>query len=377
MGPSSSVHEEFMPGNGVTTVTLSQTPNWILMCARSGVVQSLADGNYSLAGNVITFSDAFDGTERVIVDYASTGYTPVPPIASAGLVGYPWGNADLKADTARLNLLTNGGFEIWQRGNGPYTPAGTMTADRWQGNPSGTTMTVTRETTIVDVGSLVSAKFDITGSVGTQPQPFGQTNKDIALRGRTLSFSIRVRAPSVGSIRTACVWDGTGGSVWTYGANNVSSGVWETLTQTFTVPADATFVWVNVSPLVVGTFYIDNAMLVTGPVAADYAPLHPADDLNRCLRYFELLPTVAGSMYFEGSIAAAGNNLQHCLTLSARKAVTPTYTKVGTWYTANCGQPTPRGDVSVVNMYATATTTGQTAFGCQSAGQYMTVEANP
>src|SRR5215467_15380555 len=29
-------------------------------------------------------------------------------------------NAKLGPDVARANLLTNGGFEIWQRGNGPF-----------------------------------------------------------------------------------------------------------------------------------------------------------------------------------------------------------------------------------------------------------------
>src|SRR5262245_60247482 len=41
-------------------------------------------------------------------------------------------NKMLASDTARANLLTNGGFEIWQRGNGPFTGTGTgYCADRW------------------------------------------------------------------------------------------------------------------------------------------------------------------------------------------------------------------------------------------------------
>src|SRR5439155_12629602 len=80
IGPSSSVHEEFMPAAGVTTVTLSQVPLSILIVSRAGVVQSAVDANYTLAGSVITFSDALIGAERVIVDYSSTSYSPAVPI---------------------------------------------------------------------------------------------------------------------------------------------------------------------------------------------------------------------------------------------------------------------------------------------------------
>src|SRR5262249_46089074 len=129
------------------------------MLARAGVVQSLSDNNYSLntSTRTITFTDALNGAERVIVDYASTGYTPVPPIdgsginagsitttqiqdgtiATADLANNAVTNAKLGTDTARLNLLTNGGFEIWQRGAGPFNTASAFTADRWQIVPSG------------------------------------------------------------------------------------------------------------------------------------------------------------------------------------------------------------------------------------------------
>src|SRR5215471_9446079 len=40
-------------------------------------------------------------------------------------------NIDIATEVARPSQLVNGGFEIWQRGNGPFTTSGSFTADRW------------------------------------------------------------------------------------------------------------------------------------------------------------------------------------------------------------------------------------------------------
>jgi hypothetical protein len=62
-------HEEFLPADEATTVTLAAAPDTLLTVSRNGVVQSSAAGHYSLAGATITFTTAFDGTERVVVTY--------------------------------------------------------------------------------------------------------------------------------------------------------------------------------------------------------------------------------------------------------------------------------------------------------------------
>lgn len=67
-----SAHEEFLPANGATTISLSQAAERVLIVARSGILQSATDGHYALAGQTLTFSDSFDGTERVVVAYESS-----------------------------------------------------------------------------------------------------------------------------------------------------------------------------------------------------------------------------------------------------------------------------------------------------------------
>src|SRR5262249_55251334 len=73
--------------------------------------------------------------------------SPVQQIRGTDVLDQTVKNIDLGSDVARLTLLPNGGFEIWQRGNGPFTANGVYTADRWQIFLAGTdTVSVTRST---------------------------------------------------------------------------------------------------------------------------------------------------------------------------------------------------------------------------------------
>jgi len=83
-GPTAGFHEEFRPASAATTVVLANPVSVILTIARAGVIQSQSDGHYSLAGQTLTFTDAFDGTERVVVAYISNTY--VPPANIAGTI---------------------------------------------------------------------------------------------------------------------------------------------------------------------------------------------------------------------------------------------------------------------------------------------------
>lgn len=198
-------------------------------------------------------------------------------------------NALQGTDTARSNLLVNGGFEIWQRGTS-FTGF-LFTADRWQTSPAGgSTLSVSRETTTTD-GSPTAAACTAGGTVTSQQCNLQQTVEDLQIKGKTVTLSIRVRSPSVGSVRL-----GIYTSAWQMGTVNALSGTYETLTVTTAVPAGGTPIVVGVLFGAAGTFYIDNAMLVVGSQPSDYAPLHPADDLARCLRYYEV--TSGAGNYF-------------------------------------------------------------------------------
>jgi hypothetical protein len=240
-------------------------------------------------------------------------------IATADLANASVTNAKLASDTARANLLTNGGFEVWQRGNGPYS-SNAFTADRWAIGLGAVGLSVSADSVNVDAGSQRAAAITATGSGAASS--FFQTLKtsDESLAGRVVSFSVRVRTTTAGVVSAGIGGDVTGA---TSSGSHTGGGVWQTLTATVTVNTNATQVLLVVSFSAACTAYVDNAMLVVGSVPADYAPLHPADDLARCLRYYE---TLVGNAYQTISHNMSTTQCHAIWPFKAAKAITPTIT---------------------------------------------------
>jgi hypothetical protein len=296
-------------------------------------------------------------------------FTLAPVLPNAAIA-----NAKLASDTARANLLTNGGFEIWQRGNGPFTATGAWLADRWVLTLVGTdTLSVSRDAVNQDAGSQVCAACVFTLGTGAGGSYVGQTLKtgDHSLVGTTLSASVRVRTATANACRLGVY----NGATWTYSAFHSGGGTYQTLTAT--AAGITGHAWVVVYFAASCTAYLDNAVLVVGSQAADYAPLHPADDLARCLRYFEVISSSVGDINVTG-YGAAGISCQTPFAYKARKAVNPTVTKNGTWALLNCGQPSAgAAGVDIVSIGVTVTALGTYSFNNNGAGQNFTLEANP
>ena len=373
---SSVFHEEFLPTPGVTTITVSGIPNIVLNVARDGVIQSAADGHYTRSGNVFTFADSFDGTTRVVITYivglivagdANTlrGFAPSSAAAAqpGTLVATDSASGLLPASIlpaiARNNLLSNGGFEVWQRGNGPFTGSNILCADQWTTYPAGTdTMSISKDTTNVDsvMGSRTSAACTFvlgTGAGGTGVYQALRFSTDTnQLNGRTIACSMRVRTATAGAVRIQVNSNGTGGAP-TPGTTHPGDNTWRTLTVVYTIPADATFVSCSMSFLASCTAYLDSAMLVVGSNPVDYYPLHPADELVRCLRYYETL--VNGPVYPIIGMNYSVSATQGPWRFRAIKPVTPTYTVINptSWQVMDAG--------GAMHSVTTASNTGLTS----------------
>jgi len=263
-------------------------------------------------------------------------------IATADLANQSVTNAKLGTDTARSSLLTNGGFEIWQRGNGPFTGSA-YNADRWYQNLTGSdTLSVSLNTANADVGSnrCAACTFTLSGGTFTSLQ---QTLKsggalDYSLTGRPVSLSIRVRTSTANAVRLFF----TDGTTTLYSGYHSGGGAYETLTIA-NHPNAAASPQLGVQFVASCTAYLDNAMLVVGSVPADYAPLHPADDLARCLRYYESVScTNNGAMLPAMAYGAA--NAQFLWSFKVAKAVAPTITS------------TPAGQAALLSATGTALT---------------------
>ena len=380
--------------NAVTgaTVTLPVTPTSVTTVSLNGqLLQQTRD--WTISGSVITFTTALTADD-VHVEYLTGPYTgsnadqvdgidAVPASApAAGKLVATDSYAKLPPSilTPMANLLTNGGFEIWQRGtstSSSVVAAIQSFADMWQAGltASGGNLAISRDSANADgAGYCMSCVFTYSASNSAYVVQYVKEQIALQLAGRTFSVSVRVKTSTANAVRLG-VNDNV--NAYTYSPYHTGNGQYQTLTVTRTLPATGTqigvVIWADGG--VGATYYIDNAMLVIGPEPVDYLPMHPADDLARCLRYYEISGT---SQYVAGGYNAAGATIYVSIPYKAIKPITPTVTKVGTWGTSNAGQPSfPWIDGVQTTMTYVVTAAGAAFVQGPGGAGGVTVEANP
>ena len=237
-------------------------------------------------------------------------------------------NAKLAADVARANLLTNGGFEIWQRGGGTYTVSGTTTADRWAANSGGgSTYAISPLASTIGRAGY-SLQLVYTHAAGGYAQINQRLEGSNQLRGRPVAYSIKVKSTVVGTVNLRLLSvDASAVPTVVASMLNTTANAEETLTVTGTVPANSAAIYLD---LVVSTasctVELNDATVVAGSVPADYVPLHPHDELDRCLRYYELMGATISSEMMGVAQAWAATQCILPLFWKVKKATTPTVT---------------------------------------------------
>lgn len=269
---------------------------------------------------------------------------------------------------AGRNLLVNGSFEQWQLGNGPFTSDLAYTADMWQLDLGGSSSaSVVKETTTLDNSpTALSVAYTHNGASVIQQKLEGYAQ----LRGKTLALSVRVRCSAAITV-SVTIRDSAGASP---GSVALAANTWTTITVVRAINAAATSITVELNLGATATYYFDNAMLVLGPNATEFVPLHPAEDLARCQRYIEIVyGEIAGR-------AAAGEVMGYHLPFKVTKfSASPTVTKAGTWTVINCAQPLyARHTQNGITMYTTVTATGfAQTYPSNVATDYFRVECYP
>jgi predicted enzyme related to lactoylglutathione lyase len=107
-------------------------------------------------------------------------------------------------------------------------------------------------------------------------------------RGKTVSLSVWIYSTVANKIKIG-ITDGITGD--TFSLYHLGTG-WEQLIVSQVIATNATrlmlFVFhINSGDLAVSNYYVDNAMLVVGTEAIDYVPLNPAEDMDRCKRFYQ------------------------------------------------------------------------------------------
>lgn len=239
------------------------------------VTGSVARGDYLVASGTAAMAQSNGPSMRpgvfAVALEANSGGTVIALLYGHCVFGNP------------QNHLTNGGFEIWQRGSGAFTGSGTYSSDRWFSSLNGTsTLSVSKDTQVNnDLGSNSCAALTYVHNIASNY--WQKIENYIEMRGRTISLSMRVKTATASSVRLTI----SDGVATTVGNFHSGSGVYETLTVTRTIAGGATQVLVGVELDASATIYLDNAMLVISQSAWDFVPLTPHEDLARCLRYYQ------------------------------------------------------------------------------------------
>lgn len=362
-------------GVPVSLVSLNDSTNYALTVQNDDPTNSRALLVLKSDGTTLIEADATGVTLGSPVNLPAGSINGGTALANASVT-----NAKLGPDVARANLLTNGGFEIWQRGFGPFGSGLANTTDRWASGTSGTdTMSISRDTSNVDIGSGAAAAVTFVLGTGAGQSAVYQIVKPsdgYALVGKTISLSIRVRTGTSGACTVSI---GNQSGFQSTSGFHSGNGTYATLSATYTVQASDTLLTLGVRFAVSCTAYLDNACLVVGSQPADYVPLHPADDMARCQRYYEVLGGDAtGSLVVSGIASGAGGPGRASFRFRTQKAVSPTVTKNGTWTVGNAAQPTIQLP-SIDGFYLSTTSVGAGDFYAlnQGAACNITAEANP
>jgi hypothetical protein len=248
------------------------------------------------------------------------------------VVGYDW---------VPPNLLINSGFEIWQRGVGPFTHSvygrGPYSADEWGLFVNTGTITVQRST-LARFGTYCPS---IT-TIGTNTQLDCGLEFYKSLEGLTLTFSAWVNCTSANAVRVS-ISDWTGSLSTKVSSAHPGDGQWHQLTTSSVISSGlvSTSAQPHSFAIDVGFWFpnsvtgclIDGAICVVGnyPEGVPFVPTNPEEDLVRAQRFYEV-----GSNNYR-SYGAASSVASITQRYKANKYASPS---VSTTFTPSLGSAT-------------------------------------
>jgi hypothetical protein len=154
-----------------------------------------------------------------------------------------------------------------------------------------------------------------------------------------LTLSFLVKASAADHVRVRLSDNTSGGNEAVYSGYHTGGGDWERLTAVKQVRTGLTgeALWPHGFGILAGlefaqssqVAYVDGATLVIGnfPQGIPFIPLNPADDMNRCGRFYEASEGT-NSTYLMGYCELSGANLSTYVRFSSKKAANPTITIV-------------------------------------------------
>lgn len=310
------------------------------------------------------------------------------------------------------NKIINGNFDIWQRDTS-QTSSGYGSADRWNVQSSGSTKTVSRQAFALgqtDVpGEPTYFMRAVVSSVAAAGNYtfFQQLIESVrTLAGKNLTISFWAKADANKNIAIEFVQSfGTGGTPSAVVAGNGSQLIpltpfWRKFTKTITLPSIAgktlgtddndwlgIYFWLEAGSEYnartaslgqqSGTFDIAQIQIEEGNIATPFEQRSYGTELQLCQRYFYKSGDGNYHILCEGLYAnAASVNVGVPITFPVTMRKTPAVGKYGTWGVTNCSQPFAGGiGQNFVQLRVTSIASGMVGFNTDSAGDYITADA--
>jgi len=195
-------------------------------------------------------------------------------------------NQGLLESLNQMNIIDNGGFEIWQRGSGPFVGP-SWCADRW--DVQGVTLTVTKETAVANVYVGSSSLKLVNASSGGYIRQYIENY--LSYRGKTISVSLWVKCQiaSGWKMRLADGTQSVDSEFNQLAYQDPGPDLWERMTVTMDVATTATVLYLQFHNAGAGasTVYVDAVMVVVGNKPQEFVPTPPAYNLLRCQRYYQ------------------------------------------------------------------------------------------
>jgi hypothetical protein len=295
----------------------------------------------------------------------------------------------------------NGGFDIWQRGAGPFTPAAstvTYGCDQWWSVRAG----VTNFSVSQQAGTLGHYAFKLQRTaadaslVAISCGHTIESSKCYTAAGKTCtySFSVKAGANFSGSNLAVAVHTGTGvdqgsaaqsAGTWTGWAAtlNTTQAITTTLTRysfSVAIPAGTKEIGLFFSWVPTGTAGADDSITLE-EVQFEVGSLTSFEDVDtavevvKCQRYYERVgANGADSIYFAG-YQVIGFLVGCPLKWLVQKRAIPAIAIVGSFTLTNCPQPSiANADVDGCAIFTTASATGAWSF-YNAAGCFITVNS--
>jgi hypothetical protein len=253
-----------------------------------------------------------------------------------GISSVPAGNL---APQIAQNILVNPGFEIWQRGTGPFgaTNGATYSSDEWVLISGGPTITLSAQRDSSPLYGNYCMEFSASAiAVGSHTLTQGiEMYKELEGQWVTLSMWLKTATADNAQIYIQA-WNGTSADT-TLSDLHDGDDTWQQFTVVQKLPASMAptanhphnfglSVGVNINQVAAPVF-IDGAALVIGEYrnGVAYLPLNPTEDTQRCERFYEI-----GEFVFATAWSGSGLLIptQH-VTFHTPKYAVPTLTYLG------------------------------------------------